>query len=218
MSYSWSDLDLLLRWNVRREPTLPARLVHEAIVADGTWRVLSKRGTRASGNRDPIALIEPPNASIEVIESLKQLVDDLGEKSTTARDWMRLHFMPALIKVVTFGTNPSEHVLPDEPSLSGYPPEVLLSALQVIALSEHRKYWRSEPFGGKYLLVRVCTGLAWGVWTTADASYGVMMQNSVAILRAQTGIREPTLGFVLAHSMSDETLAVSREELEALSL
>jgi hypothetical protein len=89
---------------------------------------------------------------------------------------------------------------------------------QVIALTEHRKYKRSEPFGGKYLLVRVCAGLTWGVWSPEDVTYGALMQDTVAVLRAQTGIREPTLGFVLSHSAESGALTLTNEQLRALSL
>ena len=218
MSFSWIELDAMLQWNVRREPSLPPRVVHQLAVSEGTWTVSSRRGTRAPGNKDLLAIIEEPDSESLVVESLKQLVDDIANKSLVARDWMKSRFLPALVRVVALGSDPASHDLSVDSALPGYPPDILLNTLQVIALTEHRKYKSSEPFGGKYLLVRVCAGLAWGVWSAEEISYGVMMQNSVAILRAKTGIREPTLGLVLAQAMSAETLRVSRIELEALSL
>jgi hypothetical protein len=88
----------------------------------------------------------------------------------------------------------------------------------VIAVTEFRKYRHKEPFGGRYLLVRVCAGLAWGVWTQTDVTYASLMQDTVAVLRAQTGIREPTLGLVLSKSARFDEIALTRGQLEALSM
>ena len=44
------------------------------------------------------------------------------------------------------------------------------------------------------------------------------MQDTVAVLRAQTGIREPTLGFVLSHSAESVIFTPTNDQLKALSL
>jgi hypothetical protein len=217
LGYEWNDLDSFLKWNIRREPGLPPRLVHSLVTPEGEWRVRAKRGTRSTGNKDLLVLIDGPREPTETIESLKQLVEDLSGKCDADRDWMKQFFMPALVAVVALGSNPDD-VLLERMGLPGYPSATLLNTLQVIALTEHRKYGRSEPFGGKYLLVRVCAGLTWGVWTTTDVTYGALMQDTVAVLRAQTGIREPTLGLVLAQSGLQDSFVLERRELQALSL
>jgi hypothetical protein len=219
MAHSWDDLDTLLKWNIRREPTLPARRVFSHTKA-GTnhWFVDARRGTRAPGNKDLLVTIIGPDGALETVESLKQLVEDIAAKAETNREWMKTVFLPALIKTVALGEDPEQALVPAEPSLPGYPPIILLVTLQVIALTEHRKYGRAEPFGGKYLMVRVCGGLVWGVWSAADITYGALMQDTVAVLRAQTGIREPTLGLILAHSQPSGTLQLTSTQLEALAL
>lgn len=217
MSYTWKELDQLLRWNKRSEPDLPARLVHEENRPEGRWAVLARRGQRGSGNEDIVAEIVPPDGNRQTIESLKQLVDDVLQKARENRDWMRGSFMPALVRVVVLGENP-DSALPHPPELRGYPARVLLNALQVIALSEGRKYRHAEPFGGRYLLVRVCAGVVWGVWSEDDVDYAALKQDAVAVLRARTGVREPTLGLVLSRAAGLKTVRLSACELEALSL
>ena len=117
-----------------------------------------------------MAIIKTPGASEVAIESLKQLVGDIAEKSEVERDWMKTAFLSHLVRVVALGVDPEESFPGEPPNLGGYPARVLMKVLPVVALTEHRKYKRSEPFGGKYLLVRVCAGLTWGVWSPDDVT------------------------------------------------
>jgi len=220
MAHSWSELDDLLKWNARRQPTLPSRRVFSLIVKGQPWHVDARRGNKRKGrgNQDLVATIVGPNGQQDA-ESLKQLIDDIATKVDASPDWMREAFLPALIRTVTFGDDPAT-VLPPPPrvALPGHPPLVLLVALQVIAITEHRKYGYREPFGGKYLLVRVCAGLIWGAWPMRVIGYGPLMQDTVASLRVHTGVREPPLGLVLAKSRSSTSFHLSPAQLEALSL
>jgi hypothetical protein len=219
MALAWDQLDTLLKWNKRKQPTLPARPVFAlAEPGGGSWLVEAKRGNRAPGNKDLVVTIVDPTGALATVESLKQLVDDIASKSEADREWMKSVFLPSLIRTVALGEDPETALTPPANSLPGYPPVVLLVTLQVIALTEHRKYGRAEPFGGKYLLVRVCGGLAWGVWSAADVTYGALMQDTVAVLRAQTGIREPTLGMILAHSQPTGILQLTPSQLLALAM
>jgi hypothetical protein len=133
---TWVDLDQLLRWNVRREPDLPSRLVFEYIdVNERTWEV-SKRGTRRSGNMDPLAVISN-DRQIQVVEALKDLAADISAKAVFDRNWMKSEFMPALVAAVCLEELPAlSHTNPVPSELPGYPAEVLLHALQVLAFSE----------------------------------------------------------------------------------
>lgn len=55
--------------------------------------------------------------------------------------------------------------------LSGMRSTVLLSACQVLAVIEHRRYAHYEnKFGGRFLPFRFAAGIAEGLWTAADAT------------------------------------------------
>ena len=127
-------------------------------------------------------------------------------------------FLTSLIDIVVFGEDPEESLVGPIPNLPGIPPQVLLTVLQVICLSEWRKYKHKEPYGGRYLPLRVCAGIAWGVWAEEDLSYGAFEQNTVAIMRFQSGVREPALGLVLASSSNARTRELTSEQLMVLSL
>lgn len=221
MGMTWAEADQLLKWNKRREPSLPPRPVHSFVDPAGErWDVSGIRGTRGSGNSDIVAVLQRTSAPGEqTIASFKDLAGDLFGKVTVDREWMRHYFLPALIDVVVFGENPDDalSVLPKD-SLPGIPPGVLLNVLQVICLSEWRKYKHKEPYGGRYLPLRVCAGIAWGVWAEEDLSYGAFEQNTVAIMRFQSGVREPALGLVLASSSNARTRELTPEQLMVLSL
>lgn len=219
MSQDWVTLDNFLKWRRKQGVLLLPKSVHTEAAPDGTWEVLAERGTRRSGNQDLIAIIRPPGSGApQRVESFKSIVDDIFTKSDSHRSYMKEGFTPALVETVALQADPSV-VLPPAPSgLPGLPASILLNTLQVIALTEWRKYRSSEPVGGRYLPVRLCAGIAWGVWDPQDITYGVLMQNAVAVLRATTGVREPTLGKVLAASSRLSSFELSRTELEALSL
>ena len=221
MGLTWTQADALLKWNKRSEPSLPPRPVHSHVDVEGdTWDVSGVRGTRASGNKDVIAVVQQSSAPGEqTIASFKDLADDLFGKVAVDRDWMRHFFLPALIDVVVFGENPDVALAsPPAAPLPGIPPEVLLNVLQVICISEWRKYRSSEPYGGRYLPLRVCAGIAWGVWASEDLGYGAFEQNTIAIMRFKSGVREPALGLVLASSSNAKSREITPEQLKILSL
>lgn len=221
MGMTWAEADELLKWNKKREPTLPPRAVHSYVDSDGdTWNVSGIRGTRASGNKDIIAVVQRTSAPGEqIIASFKDLAGDLFSKVAIDKDWMRHFFLPALIDVVVFGENPDVALASPPPNaLPGIPPEVLLNVLQVICLSEKRKYGASEPYGGRYLPLRVCAGITWGVWASEDLGYGAFEQNTIAIMRFMSGVREPALGLVLASSSNARDREITPQQLMVLSL
>jgi hypothetical protein len=217
MSFEWARLDQELLWRKRRGMTLHPKLVHE-ITQSGkaTWRVLAMRGTRRPGNKDLVAIVVQ-RGSQQPVSSFKDILGDVLEKCAVDRKWMMQRFMPALIRVVVLGQDPSTALIDRNGQLPGWPPEILLNVLQVIALSESRKYGRGEPFGGRYLPVRLCAGVVWGIWGPENLNYGVLEQNAVAVLRALTGVREPTLGLVLAGGQAAH-LTLTPKQLHALSL
>lgn len=221
MGHTWIEADALLKWNKRSEPTLPPRSVHSYVAADGdTWEVSGIRGARASGNKDIIAVVQRSSAPGEqTIASFKDLAGDLFAKVAGDKDWMRHFFLPALIDVVVLGENPDVALSSPPPNvLPGIPPEVLLNVLQIICLSEWRKYRSSEPYGGRYLPLRVCAGIAWGVWADEDLGYGAFEQNTIAIMRFKSGVREPALGLVLAASLNAKPREITPEQMKVLSL
>lgn len=225
MGLTWKEADDLLRWDKRREPDLPPRHVYSHDDTAGeSWSVSAKRGTRAPGkrnpgNRDVIAVLERSSLpSEQTIASFKDLAGDLFKKVGADREWMRHFFLPASIDIVVFGEDPEEALVGPIPDLPGIPPQVLLTVLQVICLSEWRKYKHKEPYGGRYLPLRVCAGIAWGVWAEQDLSYGAFEQNTVAIMRFQSGVREPALGLVLASSSNARTRELTPDQLMVLSL
>lgn len=218
MAYTWADLDAHLRWDKRKEPDLPPKPVHEGTDGGGhTWRVYAKRGTEGRGNQDLVAPVESPSGRKTQIESLKQLADDIVEKARAHPAWMRRAFMPSLVRVIALGDPIS--VLQRAPDdLPGYPPGTLLALPRIIGLTESRKYRAHQPLAGRYSIVRVCAGLVWGVWTEEDLDHGTMMQKTVAVLRAKTGVRETSLGWVLSKGEGLDRVTPSPAQLEALSL
>ena len=221
MGMTWAEADELLKWNKRSEPGLPPRPVHSFVDPEGDrWDVFGVRGTRAPGNKDVIAVVQRSSApGQQTIASFKDLAEDLFAKVAADREWMRHFFLPALIDVVLFGEKPDDALAghPTDP-LPGIPVEVLLNVLQVICISEWRKYRKSEPYGGRYLPLRVCAGIAWGVWASEDLGYGAFEQNTIAIMRFMSGVREPALGLVLASSPNAKPRQITPEQMKVLSL
>jgi hypothetical protein len=91
---NWAELDIHLKWNVRSDPSLPAKRVLKVDHGVEAWEVLARRGTLSTGNKDLVAIVKGPGGSVDSIESLKQLVGDIGRKAEADRDWMKTVFLP----------------------------------------------------------------------------------------------------------------------------
>lgn len=122
---------------------------------------------------------------------------DIGKKADTNQAWVLSDYLPTYISML----HDDEPVLLDIPGprgkelvWSGVEPNKMLRTLQVIAVTEHRRYPKSEPLGGRYLLLRFLTGIACGLWD-AELAASYLKSGKVGLkkLRHRTGYTEPTI-------------------------
>lgn len=117
---------------------------------------------------------------------------DIGKKADTNQAWVLQQYLPQYIEMLQDNVVDWDGL--DDTTVPGVPPQTMLRTLQVIAVAEHRRYPKSEPLGGRYLLLRFLTGIACGLWD-AELAASYLKSGKVGLkkLRHRTGYTEPTI-------------------------
>ena len=123
----------------------------------------------------------------------QHIFDDFQDKADL--DVERAEELMGIYAKVVFGDDPEDYRIPTGPAWDGtVNPERLMSALQCLAVAEHRRYARYEAkMGGRFLPARFTAGIVYGLWTADDAKMVVRKgRPGVEMLERLNG-KPPTL-------------------------
>jgi hypothetical protein len=129
----------------------------------------------------------------------RELFLDVERKARADRESVKTTLIPALVNVVAEGSDPLLESLP-RPTV-GLHPRALLAASQALSLCERRRFYEHAPLGGRALPARFAVGIAYDLWTAAEASAVEKKgKHGLRELRARSG-DEPSFSEVLGHPL-----------------
>lgn len=209
----WDTLNDLIPWQVESWDT-PEITIHSS-----HGRVTVRKGKKTKKETEPpggdfIVSVTSDTATTPAGKSMathrfdqSTLLRDFERKTDASAAFMRDAFAKALVRVVAEGENPATLVQELSPPLNvpGIDVETLLVASQCLALSEHRKYARNEPLGGRCLPTRFALGVIFGLWSAFDATERIWLgAHRLADLRKKSGSSEPTFEEVLGRPLRSD--------------